>query len=212
MLFRSRCSFYGGYETNALSWSGRGEYLSVARWQRLNEPDQRPSVQATIRTRRLSDAIALRASLHTIRRMTDDPAAPAGNPDAWLYLPCAIDSVDSFTWTRYDLRAVRIRVPREIRRVPVPEVNELHFQKGRAKMRLRLASRNAYKNHDAESCQPVFGYAQQAKVLFTFHASSRSKLGGYAVHQQCFPRIHKMRPPAGRGSHSGLLSIFTQLP
>jgi hypothetical protein len=131
-------TFYGGYETNALSWSGRGEYLSVARWQRLNEPDQRPSVQATIRTRRLSDAIALRASLHTIRRMTDDPAAPAGNPDAWLYLPCAIDSVDSFTWTRYDLRAVRIRVPREIRRVPVPEVNELHFQKGRAKMRLRL--------------------------------------------------------------------------
>ena len=131
-------TFYGGYETSALSWSGQGEYQSVARWQRLNEPDQRPSVQAVIRTRRLSDAIALRAALHTIRRASDEATASSGNPDGWLYSPCATDSVDDFTWTRYDLRAVRIRVPRDIRRVPVPEVNELHFQKGRAKMRLRL--------------------------------------------------------------------------
>ena len=129
---------YGGYQTDALSWSGRGEYLAVARWQRINEPDQRPSVQATIRTRRLSDAIALRASLHTIRRLADEAPAPAGNPDAWLYNPCASDSVDSFFWTRYDLRTVRIRVPRDIRRVPVPDLNELHFKKGRATLRLRL--------------------------------------------------------------------------
>jgi hypothetical protein len=131
-------TFYGGYETSALSWSGRGEYLAVARWQRLNEPDERPSVRATIRTRRLSDAIALRASLQTIRRLSDDATAATGNPDAWFYSPCASDSVDSFTWTRYDLGAVRIRVPRDIRRVPVPEVNELQFKKGRATMRMRL--------------------------------------------------------------------------
>ena len=131
-------TFYGGYETAALSWSGRGEYLAVARWQRLNEPDERPSVQATIRTRRLSDAIALRASLHTIRRLSDDATAPTDNPDRWFYSPCASDSVDSFSWTRYDLRAVRIRVPRDIRRIPMPEVNELHFRKSRATMRLRL--------------------------------------------------------------------------
>ena len=129
---------YGGYPTDALSWSGRGEYLAVARWQRLNEPDERPSVQATIRTNRLRDAIALRASLHTIRRAADDAPAPTGNPDAWFYAPCASDSVDSFEWTRYDLRAVRIRVPRDIRRIQVPELNELHFRKGRATMRLRL--------------------------------------------------------------------------
>ena len=131
-------TYYGGYETDALSWSGRGDYLAVARWQRLNEPDERPSVQATIRTNRLSDAVALRAALHTIRRAEDDAPTPTGNPDAWFYAPCTSDSVDSFNWTRYDLRAVRIRVPREIRRVPVPEVNELHFQNGRAKMRLRV--------------------------------------------------------------------------
>lgn len=131
-------TYYGGYQTDALSWSGRGDYLAVARWQRLNEPDERPSVQATIRTNRLSDAVALRASLHTIRRMADDASSPTGNPNAWFYAPCLSDSVDSFNWTRYDLRAVRIRVPREIRRNPMPEVNELHFKKGRATMRLRL--------------------------------------------------------------------------
>ena len=131
-------TFYGGYETDALSWSGRGQYFALARWQHLNAPDERPSVQATISTNRLSDAIALRAALHTIRRAADDASAPTGNPDAWFYSPCAGDSADSFYWTRYDLRAVRIRVPRDIRRNPVPEINELHFKKGRATMRLRL--------------------------------------------------------------------------
>lgn len=131
-------TYYGGYETNALSWSGRGQYLAVARWQHLNAPDERPSVRATITTNRLNDAIALRAALHTIRKLSDDAAAPTGNPDAWFYAPCASDSVDSFYWTRYDLRAVRIRVPRDIRRIAKPEVNELHFKKDRATMRLRL--------------------------------------------------------------------------
>jgi hypothetical protein len=131
-------TYYGGYATDALSWSGRGEYLAVARWQRLNEPDERPSVQATIRTNRLRDAIALRAALHTIRRAADDASTPMGNPDAWFYAPCESDSVDSFTWTRYDLGAVRIRVARDIRRIPVPDVNELHFRKGGARMWLRL--------------------------------------------------------------------------
>ena len=131
-------TYYGGYETDALSWSGRGQYFALARWQHLNAPDERPSVQATISTNRLSDAIALRAALHTIRKLSDDPTAPTRNPDGWFYDPCARDSVDSFEWTRYDLRAIRIRVPRDIRQVKVPEVNELHFRKGRAVMQLRL--------------------------------------------------------------------------
>jgi hypothetical protein len=33
---------------------------------------------------------------------------------------------------------VRIRVPRDIRRVPHPDLNELRFQKGRATLRLRV--------------------------------------------------------------------------
>ena len=153
-------TFYGGYETNALSWSGRGEYLAVAQWQSLNEPDPRPSVQAVIRTRRLSDAIALRASLHTIRRLSDDHASPTGNPDRWFHSPCDSDSVDSFNWTRYDLRAVRIRVSRDIRRVPVPEVNELHFQKGRAKMRLRLHNDASRVFADYYKPEMTFKYCQ----------------------------------------------------
>lgn len=128
---------YGGFPTEALSWRGRGEYFAVARWERLNEPDERNSVQAIIRTTRLRDAQALRMALHTIRRTTDTVGS-GGNPDAWFHAPCDSDSVDSFEWTRYDLRALRIRVPRDIRHVPYPDLNELHFQKGRARLRLRL--------------------------------------------------------------------------
>jgi hypothetical protein len=128
---------YGGYQTDVLSWHGRGEYLAVAIWDRLNEPDERNSVRATIRTTRLRDAQAMRMALHTIRR-SSDAVAESGNRDAWFQSPCESDSVDSFEWTRYDLRAVRIRVPRDIRRVPHPDLNELHFQKGRARLRLRV--------------------------------------------------------------------------
>jgi hypothetical protein len=159
---------YGGYQTDALSWAGRGEYLAVARWQGLNTPDERPSVQATIRTNRLSDAIALRAALQTIRRNSDDAQAPEGNSDAWFYEPCAGDSVDSFNWTRYDLRAVRIRVPRDIRRVPMPDVSELHFRKGQATMRLRL-------HNDASQL-----FAEYYKPDKT-HKYCQGELGGFAV-------------------------------
>lgn len=129
---------YGGFQTEALSWHGRGEYLAVARWERLNEPNERPSVHATIRTTRLRDAQMLRLALHTIQRTDEDASGPVANPEAWFYAPCLGDSVDSFEWTRYDLRALRIRVPRDIRRVPFPDPNELRFQKGRATLRLRL--------------------------------------------------------------------------
>jgi hypothetical protein len=129
---------YGGFPTEALSWRGRGEYLAVARWDRLNEPDDRTSVQATIRTTRLRDAQFLRLALHTIRRSSDDDSGPVANPDAWFHAPCLGDSVDSFEWTRYDLRALRIRVPRDIRQVAFPDPNELRFRKGRATLRLRL--------------------------------------------------------------------------
>lgn len=61
---------------------------------------------------------------------------PATN--AWFNWPCASDSVDDFEWTRYDLGEIRIRVPREFRRVPFPSPDELHFQSGQATLRLRL--------------------------------------------------------------------------
>ena len=129
---------YGGFLTEALSWRGRGEYLAVARWERLNEPDERNSVQAMIRTTRLRDAQALSLALHTIQRTANVAETATANADAWFYSPCLSDSVDSFEWTRYDLRSVRIRVPREIRRVPFPSPDELHFRSGQATLRLRL--------------------------------------------------------------------------
>jgi len=130
-------ALYGGFQTEVLSWRGQGEYLTVARWERLNEPNERGSVLAMIRTTRLRDAQALRLALHTIQR-SSDVAAPAGNPGAWFHSPCLSDSVDSFEWTRYDLRAVRIRVPREFRREPFPSPDELRFRSGQTTLRLRL--------------------------------------------------------------------------
>jgi hypothetical protein len=131
-------AYYGGFLTEVLSWRGRGEYLAIARWERLNEPAERNSVQAMITTTRLRDAQAMRLALHTIQRTTAVEESPGANPDAWFHAPCASDSVDSFEWTRYDLRSLRIRVPRDIRRVEYPDLNELRFQKGRATMRLRV--------------------------------------------------------------------------
>lgn len=58
--------------------------------------------------------------------------------DGWYSNPCQGDAVDSFEWTRYDLRGIRIRIPPDIRHVPHPDPNELQFQKGPARMRLRL--------------------------------------------------------------------------
>jgi hypothetical protein len=63
---------------------------------------------------------------------------PIQQGDGWYSNPCQHDSVDSFEWTRYDLRGIRIRIPRDIRHVPYPDLNELRFQKGPARMRLRL--------------------------------------------------------------------------
>lgn len=131
-------AYYGGFQTEALAWHGQGQYQAVAQWARLNEPGERNSVQAMIRTTRLRDAEALRLALHTIQRTANVAEAPESNADAWFYSPCLGDSVDSFEWTRHDLRALRIRVPRDIRRVPYPSPDELHFQSGQATLRLRL--------------------------------------------------------------------------
>jgi hypothetical protein len=129
---------YGGFQTEALSWHGRGEYLAIARWDRLNEPADRNAVQAMIRTTRLGDAQRLRLALHTIQRTENVADQTESNAGAWFHAPCESDSVDSFEWTRYDLHAVRIRVPREFRREPFPSPDELRFKSGQATLRLRL--------------------------------------------------------------------------
>ena len=64
-------------------------------------------------------------------------AAP-NDAGAWFADPCRPDSADDFTWTRYDLHGIRIRVPREIRQVKQPSIDELHFRIGRSSMVLRL--------------------------------------------------------------------------
>lgn len=62
---------------------------------------------------------------------------PAGST-GWHEHPCAMDSADTWGWTRFDLREIRLRVPPGTRHVKVPNVDELHFQLGRSRLRLRL--------------------------------------------------------------------------
>jgi hypothetical protein len=57
---------------------------------------------------------------------------------AWLQEPCLPDSVDSYFWTRYDLRGIRIRIPNGVKHVKQPKLDELHFRLGQATMRLRV--------------------------------------------------------------------------
>ena len=60
------------------------------------------------------------------------------NAGAWFAEPCRPDSADDFEWTRYDLHGIRIRVPRQVRHIKHPSVDELHFRLGQSTMRLRL--------------------------------------------------------------------------
>jgi hypothetical protein len=129
---------YGGFPTEVVSFRRNGEYWTVARWERLNEPAERVSVQASVRTTRLADAEALRLALHTIRRAEEVQQGSVPDANAWMHSPCLGDSVDSFEWTRYDLHGIRIRVPREVKHVKVPNLDELHFRYRSATMRLRL--------------------------------------------------------------------------
>ena len=101
-------------------------------------------------------AVALMACQHS-RKSAD---IPLDAPDAWYSYPCLPDSADSFEWTRYDLRGIRIRVPADIKRVPHPEPNELLFQKGRARMRLRL-------HNDASQLFAQYGQAERGVRVFT---------------------------------------------
>ena len=64
---------------------------------------------------------------------------PARDDDrAWLHEPCLPDSADSFFWTRYDLRGIRIRIPNGVKHITNPKLDELHFRLGQATMRLRV--------------------------------------------------------------------------
>jgi hypothetical protein len=56
----------------------------------------------------------------------------------WVHEPCLPDSVDSFFWTRYDLRGIRIRIPNGVKHIKNPSLDELHFRLGQATMRLRV--------------------------------------------------------------------------
>src|SRR5262245_26522875 len=58
--------------------------------------------------------------------------------EGWFWNPCLNDSADTWGWTRYDLRGVRLRLPRDVKQVKVPNLDELHFRLGQANMTLRL--------------------------------------------------------------------------
>lgn len=62
---------YGGIPSHVYSWHGQGRYEADVVWLRLNEPDIRPMVRATVRATRLADAQVLRQALHTIAVIRD---------------------------------------------------------------------------------------------------------------------------------------------
>jgi hypothetical protein len=70
-----RCTAsFGGYATEVVAWQIRSRgfgganvtYQAEVTWQDLNAPDEPSTVTASIKTTRLSDAVAVRAALHTI--------------------------------------------------------------------------------------------------------------------------------------------------
>jgi CubicO group peptidase (beta-lactamase class C family) len=82
-----RCTAsFGGYGTDAVAWQLRNTGFSGANttyqaeliWQGLNAPDEPSTVTASIKTTRLSDAVALREALHTI---AVDPATSRSQLD-----------------------------------------------------------------------------------------------------------------------------------
>jgi hypothetical protein len=142
-----------------LGWSGRGKWLfaqvsaskvedaallrdvlhtiAVAK-DTLRQVWTPRSDQRSATSYQRSPGTAHLAALAPVATASIDARAQGSPSEGWFQAPCEADSVDSFEWTRHDLRALRIRVPRDVRRVPHPDLNELHFQKGRARLRLRV--------------------------------------------------------------------------
>jgi len=81
---------------------------------------------------------ALVASVPPVLAAQSASESKRGDENAWFQSPCLPDSVDDFEWTRYDLHGIRIRVPREVRHIKMPSVDELHFRIGQASMKMRL--------------------------------------------------------------------------
>jgi len=133
-------SNYGGYDGVAHAFIDQGRYNFSIKWQPFDGNDLSEWVSASFGTSRYEEAVRLRAAFATIRHLKDDPSMKAlgGNPAGWFFNPCLGDSVDTWGWTRYDLRGVRIRAPREVRQVKVPDQDELHFRTGKGSLRLRL--------------------------------------------------------------------------
>ena len=82
-------------------------------------------------------AVAISMAIAPVALRAQDALSPR-DPESWFQHPCQIDSVDSFEWTRYDLHGIRIRIPRNVRHVKHPSIDELHFALGQARMTLRL--------------------------------------------------------------------------
>ena len=131
---------YGGYNGVVHAFIYQGGYNFSIKWQPFDGDDMSEWISAGFSTSRYEEAVRMRAALSTIRHLKDDPATKAsgGNPAGWFFNPCLGDSVDTWGWTRYDLRGVRLRAPKEVRQVKVPDQNELHFRTGQGNLRLRL--------------------------------------------------------------------------
>ena len=129
---------YGGYANVVHTWIETGRYHFVTKWEPPGGDDGE-WLSASFSTTRWEEANRLRAALNTMQYVKDDPASKAaGNANAWFWNPCAGDSVDTWGWTRYDLRGVRLRAPKQVRQVQAPDKDELQFRANDGTLRLRL--------------------------------------------------------------------------
>ena len=76
--------------------------------------------------------------LVVIALSTTAHAQDSTKADGWFWEPCLFDSVDTWGWTRFDLRAVRLRLPPDAKQRKDPDKDELHFRLGQATMSMRL--------------------------------------------------------------------------
>jgi hypothetical protein len=63
--------------------------------------------------------------------------APSREPQ-WLTDPCLDDSIDDFGWTLYELRSIRVRVPRQFERRSAWNPDLLWFRRNNSALTLQL--------------------------------------------------------------------------
>lgn len=125
----------------------------------------------------------LLAAVVTSTTVQSQDTSKVAREEGWFWNPCLNDSADTWGWTRYDLRGVRLRLPRDVKQVKVPNQDELHFKVGQANMSLRLhndASQMFANIRDAGRFKQCWGeFSGQLAEAITFKPGPTSY--GFAI-------------------------------